>query len=277
MLRPNFIIDVDYSQLEFVIVSVLSNDFRSLEWITTGKDAHIELASIGFGVPAKEVLTSQRQVMKHVRYGMTYGAGTKKIHRTICLKGFPDTPYTVAKRCVQAFKETHPGVLKFQDEIIEIARTKKYVEDPVTGRRIVFIGEPDIPLTLNFPIQASGAGIMNPATKRIFDAFNGTSSSILGQVHDSLVAEGSDPLFTATTMRREMEAPVTIRGVTHSFKTETEIGHNWGRMIKIASMKDTGLFKIKQEGFKLFVSTYEDCVLEAASRLDWMWDVLQKG
>ena len=272
MILPNFIVDIDYKQLEFVIVSVLSNDKISLEWINTGKDAHIELAAIGFDVPIKEVLPTQRQCMKHVRYGMTYGAGWKKIHKTIQLKGYPECPPTVARRCVNAFKRTHPGVLEFQDELITTAKTKKYVEDPVTGRRIIFIGEPDIPLTLNYPIQATGAGIMNPKTLDIAKAFEGTQSMLLGQIHDSLVGEGSDPVFTATTMRNIMEAPVTIRGVTHSFLTDTEIGHNWGRMIKIERAgRDLDLFKIDQKEHKLFVSTYEDCVLEVASRLDYQW------
>lgn len=59
---------IDYSQIELLILSHLSEDQRFLEDITSGVDLHRKTASEVFGVPLSEVTSEQRRFAKTINF-----------------------------------------------------------------------------------------------------------------------------------------------------------------------------------------------------------------
>ena len=262
MKLPNFIVEVDYSQLEAVILAFLAQDKTLLTWFQEGKDIHTQTAMAIFGIEYPGAVSSQqRSVCKTIRYGAQYGAGVDKLYKSLLLK-FPEMELSVVRRFYRQYQELHPEIIAFQEELVRISREEGYVEDVMTGRRITFMGPPDIPLVYNFPIQSAGAGLMNPATLRVHERLE-EGEYLIAQVHDALLCEGPDPVRLATLMRFELERPVALKGVTHSFATDTKIGHDWGNCLEVKKRGQS--YEVKKLGF---VGSYEDCVLECAKELD---------
>ena len=75
-----------------------------------------------------------------------------------------------------------------------LVKTQGFGWEPITGRRRDFLDGPDRNEIVNFPVQASAAGIMNLATLDIIDAgfyagYAGPGTGLIQQGHDALVLE----------------------------------------------------------------------------------------
>jgi DNA polymerase-1 len=116
-----FIVEVDYQQLEMVMLAVLSGDKQLLHDIQYGVDMHVALYTALYGrAPTKE----QRKAFKPASFGLVYGAGAGAI---AAQTGMPKAD---AKRFIDVFYTRYPGVKAFHDtQLIRAEGARVYVGD----------------------------------------------------------------------------------------------------------------------------------------------------
>lgn len=176
------IIGADYSQLEARIMAALCGDpelirrcrdadeSRKLEpdW-----DPHSFVASQFFGTAFTELALddplaakrrkSLREVIKSVFYGLNYGAGAAKVHETIYKKGYQGIPITiqVVQQAIDTIFTLFPGILAWREEALRTAQDRGEVRTALLNRWRYFPKDVPAPVAWNFPIQGTGADIVN--------------------------------------------------------------------------------------------------------------------
>lgn len=116
-----FIVEVDYQQLEMVMLAVLSRCPSLLFDIEHGVDMHVALYTALYGrAPTKE----QRKAFKPASFGLVYGAGAGAI---AAQTGMPKAD---AKRFIDVFYTRYPGVKDFHTlQLIRAEAAREYVGD----------------------------------------------------------------------------------------------------------------------------------------------------
>jgi DNA polymerase-1 len=226
----NVFVAADYSQIELRILAHYSRDEAFLEAFRAGADIHRQTAALIFGVAPEEVTREMRDRAKTTNFAIIYGIGP------FSLAGRLGISQAEAKTFIEQYFERFPGVRRYLDEQIELARTRGYVET-ITGRRryipeitsrnfnVRAFGER---AATNAPIQGSSADLIKIAMIRIHDDLkrNPDGARMLLQVHDDLLFEvprsGADSLITLVRDRMEnaMQLEVPLR-------VEVGTGDNW--------------------------------------------------
>lgn len=185
---------VDYSQIELRIMSHMSQDEKMLEAFLQDEDIHTSTAANVFRVATEEVTSLMRRQAKAVNFGIIYGISDYGLSQNLGISR------KEAQTFIDTYFEQFPGVKKFMDAAIEIAREHGYVETMLKRRRNI----PDIHsrnfnlrgfaerTAINTPIQGTAADIIKKAMIDVDLALrsSGLKSKLLLQVHDELILEG---------------------------------------------------------------------------------------
>ena len=223
-------VSADYSQIELRILAHYSKDEAFVEAFRAGVDIHRQTAGIIFGVSADSVTKEMRDRAKTVNFGIIYGQGPFSLGNQLGISN------AEAKEFIEEYFRRFPGVRRYLDEQVELARTRGYVET-LTGRRryipelksrnwnIRAFGER---AATNAPIQGSSADLIKMAMIRIQqDLHDGRAPArMLLQVHDELLFEtpaGSEDAVAAL-VRERMESAATLEV---PLKVEGGVGENW--------------------------------------------------
>jgi DNA polymerase I-like protein with 3'-5' exonuclease and polymerase domains len=103
-----YIVELDFQQLEMVALAQLSNDEQLIADIEGGVDIHSMLYHNVFGVyPTKE----QRYDFKRASFALIYGAGAKRIAKTV---GIAES---VAKEFIKAWGNRYPGTVNYWTKV----------------------------------------------------------------------------------------------------------------------------------------------------------------
>lgn len=186
-------IDADYSQVELRILAALSGDEKLIRAYQNADDIHAVTASEVFHVPLSEVTPQLRRNAKAVNFGIVYGISAFGLSEGLSISR------QEAKAYIERYFETYPGVKKFLDGEVELARKQGYVRTIFGRKRPV----PDISssnfarrsfgerVAMNSPIQGSAADIMKKAMNEVSRALKeeGFRARIVLQVHDELLLE----------------------------------------------------------------------------------------
>lgn len=223
-------VSADYSQIELRILAHYSEDPAFVQAFREGVDIHRQTAGIIFGVPADEVTKEMRGRAKTVNFAVIYGIGAFSLAQKLGVSN------AEAKDFIERYFERFPGVRRYLDEQIEIARERGYVET-LTGRRryipeitsrnfnIRSFGER---AATNAPIQGTAADLIKMAMIDIDREIRTTDSAarMLLQVHDELLFETPRGEADATLemLREKMEGAAELRV---PLRVETGIGDNW--------------------------------------------------
>jgi DNA polymerase-1 len=234
--RPGqFLVECDYSQLELRILALLSGDAPLLATFAAGKDVHDANTESLFNVlkvsTAADTFKQLRDMAKRFVYGLNYGAGDKTIHKSLVVH-FPQVTLEGIAEMRARWEGAHPQLAVWQKEQVRLGRERHYVEAPLSGRRYHFyLGRLEPSICFNYPMQSTGADIINGATLTLDgDLDRRRGEHIVLQVHDALVCEGPDPAKLAELMKRRMQVPVTLNGVTATFPVDVSAGTSWGDM-----------------------------------------------
>lgn len=243
--RPNkqrkVLIEADYKALEAWVLAYLSGDEALLKMLRSG-DIHTSTARTVFGDRFEKADDKQRKKMrelcKTMRYSLHYGA----VPTTAWAKAvvdFPDLSLSDVQRFFAAFARLHPQLIAWQKQQLANAYEHDFVEAPLSGRRFYFHGQIEPTISYNFPIQSTGADLMNACILRIWARLKKPEEMILVQVHDAIVLEAPKGSVqrVCQLVKEEMERSVFINGVEASFETELSIGSNWGTMVKLEEKK----------------------------------------
>lgn len=202
----------DYSQIELRIVANISKDEALVEAFLAGEDIHRATAAKIFHERTEDVTDDQRRKAKTANFGMIYGISAFGLSERLQI------PRSEAKQLIEGYFETFPGVRRFMDQSIEMAKEKGFVTTLFGRRRML----PDITSrnavvrgyaernAINAPIQGTAADIIKIAMNRIYRRFDreGIRSKMLLQVHDELnfdVVPGEEDAV-ARIVKKEMEA-----------------------------------------------------------------------
>jgi len=231
----NWIVEADKSQLELRILGALAKDKPLLDCYANNGDVHDNNARDIFNIPPDQPVPENIRVLaKTAVYCSNYGGTYQTLWEQIVVK-VPGFPLADAKRMLESWYAAHPDIEKFKKDRLRIAHQKGYVEDIISGKRFYFFGRVEPTIVANFPMQAGGAGIINPEMIAIADELNWESEGIMAQVHDSLVLEGPDPYRLYDLLKKYMERVITINGIEMNFPIDVKVGRVWGECVDVKS------------------------------------------
>lgn len=228
--KHDYILSADYSQIELRIMAHLSEDEHMLAAFKQNIDIHTATAARIFGVSTEYVTREMRSKAKVANFGIIYGISAFGLAQRLNISR------TEAKQLIDQYFEKYPGVKKYINKQIDIAREQGYVETLLKRRRYL----PDINSrnatvrgfaernAINAPIQGTSADIIKIAMNKVFLAFNELKlkSRLLLQVHDELIFEVAkdelevvkDIIKTNMENALELKVPLTV---------EIGYGLNW--------------------------------------------------
>ena len=220
----------DYSQVELRIFAHMSKADNLIQAFKDGKDIHTKTASDIFHVPMDEVTKDMRRTAKAVNFGILYGISSFGLSEDL------GVDIVTAKKFIDNYLETYPGISEYMEEEKKKAYELGYVTTLMNRRRVIeelknknyMIRSSGERMALNTPIQGTAADILKKAMVEIYDEFNkrGLKSKMLIQVHDELVFNVLDDELeeVSSIVRDIMEHTIEL---SVPLKVDIEYGNNW--------------------------------------------------
>lgn len=187
----SIILSSDYSQIELRVFAHLSNVKELVDAFNNNLDIHTKTAMDIFNVDMKDITPLMRRQAKAVNFGILYGISSYGLSED--LKISPSE----AKKFMDKYFETYPGIKDYMQKLIDDAYLKGYSITLMNRRRnieelkntnhnIKSMGER---MALNTPIQGTSADILKKAMIEIDNIFTkeNIKSKMLLQVHDELI------------------------------------------------------------------------------------------
>ncbi|WP_067730537.1 DNA polymerase I [Oceanobacillus damuensis] len=183
----------DYSQIELRVLAHIANDEKLLAAFKNDQDIHTQTAMDVFHVERDEVTSNMRRQAKAVNFGIVYGISDYGLSQNLGITR------KEAKRFIERYFESYPGVKTYMEEIVQEAKHKGFVTTLMNRRRYL----PEITsrnfnvrsfaerTAMNTPIQGSAADIIKKAMIDLYWKLKDEKlqARILLQVHDELILE----------------------------------------------------------------------------------------
>lgn len=224
------ILSGDYSQVELRIFAHMSGATNLINAFINDEDIHTRTAADIFGVSPSEVTKDMRRTAKAVNFGILYGISSFGLSEDL------GVDFTTAKKFIDKYLETYPGIKDFQEKEIEEAHQFGYVRTLMNRKRVIeelknknyMIRSSGERMALNTPIQGTAADILKKAMVEIYAEFEkrNLKSKMLIQVHDELVF---NVLLSEIDEVKEIVANImenTFK-LDVPLKVDIEIGDNW--------------------------------------------------
>ncbi len=226
-------LSADYSQIDLRALAHISQDEVLIETFQAGIDIHTRTAAEIFNIPLDQVNAEYRRRAKAVNFGIIYGISDFGLARDTGVKR------NEAKKYIENYLNSYPGVQNYMDDIVKFAKKNGYVETILKRRRYL----PDINernktvqafaqrMALNTPIQGSSADIIKLAMLSIDESLREAklNTKMLLQVHDDLLFEV--PLeelnLVAPIIKEEMENACKL---LVPLEVNIKVGPNWNDM-----------------------------------------------
>lgn len=187
----SIILSSDYSQIELRVFAHLSEVKELIDAFNNNLDIHTKTAMDIFNVDMNDITPLMRRQAKAVNFGILYGISSYGLSED--LKISPSE----AKKFMDKYFETYPGIKDYMQKLIDDAYLKGYSITLMNRRRnieelkntnhnIKSMGER---MALNTPIQGTSADILKKAMIEIDNIFinENIKSKMLLQVHDELI------------------------------------------------------------------------------------------
>lgn len=228
--EDNIFFSADYSQIELRLMAHLSEDKQMIDAFLHEEDIHSATAAKIYKVEAQQVTRQMRSQAKTANFGIIYGISAFGLAQRMQISR------REARKLIDDYFVTYPGVKVYMEACINKARENGYVETMFGRRRYL----PDILSrnsvvrgnaernAINSPIQGSAADIIKIAMIHIQQAFEAEQlqSKMILQVHDELnfdVYPGELNLVKRIVIR-EMESAADLRV---PLTVDTGEGKNW--------------------------------------------------
>ena len=224
------ILSADYSQVELRIMAHYSQEPELIKAFEENSDIHSRTAALVNGIAEAEVTPDQRRSAKVVNFGIMYGAGPYRMSQELGIS------MADAKILIDNYFATYPGIRKYMDETISLARDRGYVETLYKRRRKTGnldasnrnIVQAEERVAINMPIQGTAADIIKIAMINIHNKMESENyqSKMILQIHDELLFECPkvevDKL--AAMVVEEMEGAVQL---SVPLKVDWNYGSSW--------------------------------------------------
>ena len=220
----------DYSQIELRIIAHLSDDQAMIHDFSEGVDIHTATASRVYNMPLGEVTRDMRRNAKTVNFGIIYGISAFGLSERLGI------PRREAANIISSYFEKYPGVKKYMDNTIALAKANGYVET-IKGRRRYLndINSGNATVrgfaernAINAPIQGSSADMIKIAMISIYNEMveKNLKTKMILQVHDELVFDVHRDevevmkILIENNMKQAMKLNVPV-------EVDINIGENW--------------------------------------------------
>ena len=220
-------VGADYSQLELRVMAALSNDANLIHRCLTADeqdklnpdaDPHSHVALVTFGQTFLDADKARRKalrdVAKRVFYGLGYGAGAETVLASIYDGGYEGPPLStrMVESVMQAIFREFPGIKVWREGAVRSAIETREVRSPLLHRRRIFpLGDVDVTVCYNYPIQSAGADIMNSRLAILADRLRAfPTADIFAQVHDAIYVECDEDDAAAITALVEESLTVEL-------------------------------------------------------------------
>ncbi|HZK43364.1 MAG TPA: DNA polymerase I [Syntrophomonadaceae bacterium] len=228
--KNNIIVAADYSQIDLRSLAHISEDQTLIETFNQGIDIHTRTAAEIFHVSLDDVNEDLRNRAKAVNFGIIYGISDFGLAR--------DTGVSIgeAKRYIDNYLASYPGVQKYMEDIVIFGQEHGYVETILKRRRYL----PDLNagnkraqsfarrMALNTPIQGTSADIIKIAMIKVSNEISARKlqAKILLQVHDDLILElpRNELEEVCKLLKDNMENAIVLKV---PLKVSIEYGENW--------------------------------------------------
>ena len=228
---PDYILlSADYSQIELRIMAHMSKDENIINAFRNKEDIHLSTASKIYNVPINKVTREMRGRAKTANFGIIYGISAFGLSQRLHISR------TEAKELIDGYFRSYPGVKKYMDDIIRIARDKGYVETLLGRRRYLndinsrnsFVRGFAERNAINAPIQGTAADIIKIAMINIHKKFKDDKllTQMILQVHDELV-------FNVYKPELEQVKEIVVKEMENAYPlnvplvVDTGTGMNW--------------------------------------------------
>ena len=228
--NDSIIMSSDYSQIELRVFASLSKATNLIQAFVEDKDIHSKTASDIFKVDIKDVDKSMRRTAKAVNFGILYGISSFGLSEDLKID------VGSAKKFMDNYLETYPGISEYMDKEKREAYKNGYVTTIMNRRRVIdelkssnyMVRSGGERMALNTPIQGSAADILKKAMVDLHREMTkrGLKSKILIQVHDELVLNVyKDELEEVKELVRDKMENVIKLDVP--LKVDIETGNDW--------------------------------------------------
>jgi DNA polymerase-1 len=227
------LLSADYSQIDLRTLAHISQDQVLTETFRKGLDIHKRTAAEIFKVPLDQVNSDFRRRAKAVNFGIIYGISDFRLAKDTGVSRFE------AKKYIDNYLNTYPGVKKYMKDIVDFARQHGYVETLLKRRRYL----PDINsknkntqafaerMALNTPIQGTSADIIKLAMLDIEKKLQSEKlqAEMLLQIHDELILEvaAEEVNAVAAILKEAMENAYSLMA---PLEVNFKMGADWGKM-----------------------------------------------
>ena len=226
----SLLLSSDYSQVELRIFAHMSHEANLIQAFIDGKDIHTKTASDIFNVPMEEVTKEMRRNAKAVNFGILYGISGFGLSEDLGID------IVSAKKFIDNYLQTYPGIQDYMDEAKALAYRNGYVKTLMNRKRVIeelnnknfMIRSSGERMALNTPIQGTAADILKKAMVEIYDEFRkrNLKSKMLIQVHDELVFNVlKDELDEVKAIVQDIMENTFKLDVP--LKVDIEVGENW--------------------------------------------------
>ncbi len=228
---PNsVIVSADYSQIELRILAHMAQVQTLIDAFNNGADIHTKTASDIFHIPKEEVTSRERRIAKAVNFGIIYGISGYGLSENVGI-----TP-SEAKKFINEYLETYPGIKDYMDNTIKEAHVNGYVKTlfnrkrniPELSNKNYMIRSSGERMALNTPIQGTSADIIKIAMIRVAEEFKkyNLQSKMILQVHDELIFDclKSEQEQVESIIKNVMEH---VCELSVPLKVDIESGINW--------------------------------------------------
>ena len=221
----------DAKQLEARLIALMSGDPFLLSIFHNDKDIHTEFARIVWPewdtIPVDERKV-RRDLIKRPEYGAFYGGSVETLWKSV-VRDYPNVTIGMIQKMVQLMQLKMPGVAAWHANMMRIADRDGEIRSMILGRRRCFpIKQFDLSEVVNFPIQSSGADLINLGLADIMPRLPITTFPIL-QIHDAVVFEcdEDDTDLVKQLVVESFTREVDYNGNRMNFPVDAKAGKSW--------------------------------------------------
>jgi len=227
----NLLLSADYSQIELRIFAHYSQDPVFINAFREGIDIHTKTASEILGVEMDKVTDDMRRIAKAINFGIIYGMGPLKLSQELHIDR------REAQRYIESYYKRYKGVLRYREQMIDMARKRGYVTTLFNRKRYLpginhskaRIRAEAERMAINTPIQGTAADLIKKAMIDIHRRLKEKrlKTKLILQVHDELVFEvpESELEEVKEVVLKEMEG---VYPLSVPLRVDIGVGRNWG-------------------------------------------------
>ena len=227
---PGYVLgEIDYSGAELRWLAFLSKDETLLEIFREGRNLHTETATKMFGPHFNK---QQKMIAKALNFGIAYGREAPSIADTFNIS------IEEAQGHIDNWFKAYPGAHEYLEWCAKQVELGNYLETPWGRRRRFGLVNPASLHSLqneakNFPIQSSSSDTLLWCCIQHEQELKDKGIRIIDLIHDSVLveipADAKIIQWFGQNMNKWMTAvPVELFDCPVPFKTDFEIGVNWG-------------------------------------------------